>query len=142
MDFRKNIFKLLGIILFIAIAIFSYYQYRFYRNGPEIENINIKDHMRIIEPSIEIKATLLNTKAVTLNGRVIKIIDNKKIEELVVFSPGDNIITIGLKDNFGNTKSYSYDIYYSVEDKHYKTLEEIKLDEKNNSEDLIINNNN
>ncbi len=138
-DIRKIIFKVIGIIVFITIAIFSYYQYRFYVNGPEIVDINIQNHMETKTPSLSIKATLSNTKNITINGKDISIINKKNINELVVFSPGNNIIKIVLKDAFGKDKSYLYNIYYLTDHKEYKTLKELKESEQ--KKDLIINNN-
>lgn len=142
-DIRKIILRTIGIVVFILIAIFSYYQYRSYVNGPEIVKINIKDYTETRDPSITLDAEIINTKKININNRSVAIKNDNNIKEIVVFSPGNNIIKIGLEDIFGKKRSYIYNIYYSTVLTDYSTLQEVKhrkSEEETEAEELIINN--
>ena len=71
--------------------------------------------MTVNHPSINIHADVTRTKSVKINGRNILLKNGKTFDDLIVFSPGSNIIDIVLQDVFGKTKSYHYSLYYDAE---------------------------
>ena len=124
---RKIIINAVGVIFFIGILSFTYFRYSRYKVGPEIVSINIEKFMNVDKPSLSIKGELKNTQSIDINNRDIILQDKKTFHEILVFSPGTNIIDIGLKDAFGKVRSYSYNIFYKTETtKHPKTLGEAK----------------
>ena len=139
---QKIIFQSLGILIFIAILIFSYSGYRRHRKGPEIIHINLQKFMETQKPSLKLQAQLKNVQSVRINERNIIIKNDKKINEILVFSPGDNIIEIGLTDPFGKKKIYLYHIFYRDRKYTYpQTLKEAqKIQKEQASEnELTVN---
>jgi hypothetical protein len=124
---QKLLFTSIGIIIFAGILSFSFYHYTRYKKGPEIISINLQKFTSIEKPSLKVIGKIENTKSVKINERDIILENKKKFEEIIVFSPGDNIIEVLLEDAFGKKKSYLYHIYYNSEKEEYaKTLKEAK----------------
>lgn len=137
---RKIIFNTAGIIFFILILSFTYFRYSQYKIGPEIISINMKKFMDVEKPSLSVDAEIKNTQSVTLNKRNILLHNKKTFHEILVFSPGVNIIEIELKDAFGKDKLYTYSVFYKNKDQNFpKTLKEAKIQKKTKeAEDLLI----
>jgi hypothetical protein len=110
---QKILLNGLGLLIFIIVIIFSYYGYRSYRNGPQIKNINMTKFFSTDKEESVIKGELENTKLAKINGREILLENGKNFEEIIVFSPGDNIIELSLEDAFRKTKKYFYHIFYT-----------------------------
>ncbi len=136
---RKNIFRSIGLVIFITILFFVYTRYTKYRTGPQIVSLNIHDFMTVSSPSLLVNAELKNIQSVVINGRNITLQDKIYFHEILVFSPGTNIIEIVLTDAFGKEKHYIYNIFYRAKDtNHLKTLTEARLQNKELPVDTLI----
>lgn len=102
-------------------------QHKKYLLGPEIISLNINPYTTSIKNSIKLKGIVSNTKIMSLNQRNIILEKHKNFEEIIVFSPGNNIIEIRLVDPFGKEKKYTYNVYLKGVKKEFpKTLIEAK----------------
>ena len=116
---QKIIFQIVGALIFIGIVIFIYFGYARYRKGPQINSINLDRFMEVHTPSLTLTAELKNTKAVNINGRETLIKNGNTLSEILVFSPGDNIIHIRLTDSLSKQRDYEYHIFYVDKEQHY-----------------------
>ncbi|MGB0925437.1 MAG: hypothetical protein ACPGTS_01870, partial [Minisyncoccia bacterium] len=109
-DPRKIMFRVIGALVCASILIFIYSKYNRYITGPEIVSINIENHQTTETPSLFLQAEVTDTQSIFLNGRSLILQNKKNIEEIIVFSPGNNIIEIVLEDSFGKSREYVYHI--------------------------------
>lgn len=146
-DIRKILARSVGILILLAIIIFAYFRYANYLQGPELVQINLEPFMTVDAPSLSIAAEIKNTQAADINGRNLILKEKKYIEEIVVFSPGENILELELQDSFGKKKKYTYHIYYrKLEEKFPNTLDAAQkaYDTQNaeaETEEILIKNN-
>ena len=129
--FGKKIIKILGIIFFIFILIFIYNRYARIRSGPKISSINIQEYMSVKSPSLELHGQGENIENIFINGRPLILKERNIFDEILVFSPGLNIIEVLLEDAFHKKKKYTYHIFYQTEKTDYPiTLSQAKKEQK------------
>ncbi len=138
---QKIIFQLVGAFIFIGILIFIYLGYARYRTGPQISTINLQKFTETQQASLRLKIELKNTQSVSINGREMLIKNGNTVDEILVFSPGDNIINIGLTDSLGKHRNYEYHIFYKAPKQEYpynlKDAQKEREQEKEETENTL-----
>ncbi len=100
-DKNKIIIKIaVGLILFIIVAGYSYYEMRNFLAGPKIEIISPKDGELKNQSLINIKGTAKNISKLFLNDRQIFTDEKGVFNEELLLSLGYNIIEIKAEDKF------------------------------------------
>lgn len=101
--------KKIGIIIFILITTYAFWNARNLISGPRIKVSSIlKEAPR---SSIEIAGVAKNISFLTLNGRKIFIDERGNFKEEIVLLSGLNIIELRGKDRFGKEKVESLALY-------------------------------
>lgn len=107
----KIIAKLIGIIILIAITIFSYFKYQPMIQGPTLSEISLDEWTITDQSSIRVTGTVKNTQNININGRSLTLNELNTFNETVALNTGSNNIYIDLIDIFGGEKSYTYHVY-------------------------------
>lgn len=108
---RTMILRILGLTFLGLIILFGINRFSKYINGPEITAINLENNSYNKQGFHILKADIKNTDTISLNKRDLIINEGTSIEEIIVFSPGRNIIEIELIDPFGKKKKYTYTVF-------------------------------
>lgn len=116
---RNFVFRGAGIIILIAIIIFSYFRFDRYINGPEINQINLELFENTEEKVKHLEIELENTKKILINNKDVLIQENNYVKDTLSLSPGLNKIYINLEDPFGKSKEYTYTIYSTQDTSNY-----------------------
>jgi hypothetical protein len=136
---RTVLITTLGILFFILILIFGYNRFGRYINGPEIVEISIEEYQTIADTRIEITGQVHNVQNISMNNRDLILADDKKFREIIVVSPGKNILEIDVVDPFGKEREYIYHIYSTQEKdtypNSYSQAQELQTEE--NQEDTV-----
>ena len=113
--FSNKLPKIIGIIVLVAIiAGYAYYQTRGISNGPIITIDYPIDGMTLEDSEVIIRGTIKNASYVTLNDRQIFIDEKDKFGEIVLLSPGYNVLKIEVKDRFERVKTEKLEVVYEL----------------------------
>lgn len=127
---RKILIKSIGIIFFIFILVFAYSRFGRYLQGPEIVRISVQENTTIEALHLELYGAVINTESIHINGRMVQINNDLSFNEIIVLSPGKNMLDIRVQDSFGKTEDYVYTLYSTVSGEFQISKEEVKDEEE------------
>lgn len=111
----RRVLAVIGIgMLLLTIVSYVSYQARFLLVGPQIVLIE-EPPPRSETPDITITGSARNIARIAINGRQIFTDPAGNFEELIILSPGANIITISAVDRYGRTKAIDRTTVYSAD---------------------------
>ncbi|MCA9352817.1 hypothetical protein KC901_01395 [Patescibacteria group bacterium] len=136
---RTILIRTIGVLFFIGISIFGYNRFGRYLQGPRIVDISLERYQTIETLSVLVEGSTNNTESMTINERTIPMNDDSTFSEVVVLSPGTNIMEIVVTDSFGKQKEYRYTLYSTKTNSPYKnnyTEAQQAQEEQENAESL------
>jgi len=138
---RKILVKGISVIFFIFILVFAYNRFGRYLQGPEIVRISVEEQTILEELYLELYGSVINTDYMYINGRIVKINNDLSFNEVIILSPGKNILDIKLEDSFGKEKKYVYTLYSTAQNKQYETTyQDTQIINKEILEEALLNN--
>lgn len=88
-------------VLFLAIIFgYAYFQSGLLAEGPKFAFVEPPSGTMVEESLVEIKGVVLRVSDITLNGNPIFIDEEGNFSEMILLSPGQNIITLEAQDRF------------------------------------------
>jgi|SRR3989344_1265235 len=113
-DIRTYI-KIAAVALFV-IALLSYtsYQSRFLITGPRIKVETPENGMASDKNLVYVSGTASNVSFIYLNDRQIFTDEEGNFREILLASPGYNIMTLRAKDTLGREKKVSREFIYNA----------------------------
>ncbi len=107
---RGSIF---GIIFLIVIG-YAGFAFHDFIIGPTLIITEPANGSVFSLPTIPVKGVVKRIQDISLNGRSLTIDDKGNFNELVLLSPGYNVLTLIAKDKFGRSKETRLQIIYKV----------------------------
>jgi hypothetical protein len=126
---QGSLFKLTLVIAAIAILVlYTLFNSRLLRKGPEITDLNIYNGQVFNEENlIEITGKAENISFISLNGRQIFINEDKEFREKILLTNKINLVEIFAEDKFGK----------NTNERMYLTLDETKNIPKEDIDETI-----
>ncbi|MCR4283751.1 MAG: hypothetical protein NUV64_00330 [Parcubacteria group bacterium] len=103
---------IIGSILFIIVAGYSYYEVKDFITGPKIEITSPKNGEVINQSFIEVQGTTKNISKLFLNDRQIFTDEKGIFNEELLLSLGYNIIEVKARDRFERETKKTLEIIY------------------------------
>ncbi len=91
---------LLGVLFIAVIFGYTYFQSTFLAEGPQFTFVSPASGTIIEDSLVEIKGVVLRISDISLNGSPIFIDEEGNFSEMILLSPGQNIITLEAQDKF------------------------------------------
>ena len=126
---KKNIGRILIIILFVGILVYGFIESKALRNGVHVEVFGIENGATYTEPLLEISGNALHATSLTVNGQGLPIEESGAWKHQLLLLPGYNIITIVAVDKFKKDDWKQYKVYLdappiSLDKKEPESVEE------------------
>ena len=100
--------------LFGFIIFYSFFRSKSISEGVLLSVSGIENGQTFEEEVLRIDGRAERAKYISINGREILLDEESNFKEIIVLSPGYNIITIKALDRFKKEKNEVYEIYYQT----------------------------
>lgn len=110
---RQLVRYTVGALVLIAAGIYLYTQLDTFIGGPTLSITEPADNSSVVtEEQLVVRGTAHNIDTLSLNGRGISVDQNTEFHEMLLVTPGFNIIEVTAEDRFGRTETQTRFVIY------------------------------
>ncbi|MBP6854631.1 MAG: hypothetical protein KBD26_00840 [Candidatus Pacebacteria bacterium] len=114
MTFKQKAGMGAGIVFGIIVFLYAIFRLHDLIFGINIKVEGIENGMVVTDPNIQIDGNAKRASFVTLNGNEVFISKEGDFSEPIVLLPGENVVSLYVKDKFGKDTTEIYKVVYLV----------------------------